>query len=325
MSHPALQLPVQSTTRTSPANDTHDDPVFVLPALPTDRDITLAVLAGLFTGAPDADCREIHLRHYTEDGLVNEGNKVDTQRILDAVPRILVWSMHGLACLTPEQAPCVVFDTALIPLIVHESVKLAALHGRFLATKPARAVRQSKLVAGQKERHAAAVLERDLVCAGLEQVLGPSVGDEFDPARDASSEAALCAGLRHLADVIDQTLTSGTDVERRQLTRRRLGAERAASLRAMADTLSGARIASTASPPPPAVTQRALDHQDGVVLVLLDALVDGMKLLRRACPLVERPTYGTLSGRYVTRPGGGRAPKSKEGAPDAPVAQPPVK
>ena len=325
MTHPALQLPVPAPTHASPANDTHEEPAFVLPALPADRDISLAVLAGLFTGPPDADCREIHLRHYTEDDLVEEGNKVDTQRILDAVPHILVWSMQGLACLTPTQAPCVVFDESLIPLIVHESVKLAGFQERFLATKPARAVRQSKLVAEQKERHTAAVLERDLVCAGLEQVLGPSVGDEFGPARDASSEAALCAGLRHLADVIDQTLKSGTDVERRQLTRRRLSAERAASLRAMADTLSGARIASTASPPPPPVTQRALDHQDGVVLVLLDALVDGMKLLRRACPLVERPRYGALSGRYATRPGGGRAPKSKEGAPDAPVAEPPVK
>ena len=238
----------------APANDATEAAPFDLPVLPSDQDITLAILAALFTAPPDADCRAIHLRHYTEDDLVNEGNKVDTQRILDAVPRILVWATHALAGLTRQQAQHVVLDTAILALIVHESVVLADLHARFLSAKPARVVRQSKLVAGQKERHAQAVLERDLVRAGLAQVLGPNVGKEFEPAQDASSEAALMAGLRHLADVIDQTFKTGADIERRQLQRRRLDADRAAALRAMADSLADARVASTASPPPPGVT-----------------------------------------------------------------------
>ena len=59
------------------------------------------------------------------------------------------------------------------------------------------------------------------------------------------------------------------------------------------------------------------------MLVLLDALIDGMKLARRALPLIERPVYGPLSGRYVTRPSGRGAKAQEPGTEDTPEATPP--
>lgn len=307
MTNPAHKLPVTLSTHTGdPANDTHDAPVFLLPALPLDGSITLATLAALFPTA-DAGCRAIHLRNHREADLVNEGNKVATPRILDAVPRLLVSVLRALARVTPAQADCIVIDTEILGVIVQESVKLADLHARFLASAPARSVRRASHDVVQRERHSAAVSERDLVRRGLAQVLGAAAVPELAPAQDASTDAALASGLTHLADLIDRTLAHGTPDEREQLARRRLAAPRATSLRAHAHALHATSTAATAAPPPRAVTQRELDHQDGVVLVLLDALVDGMLEAHRASPSIEKPDFATLTKRYRSRSGKRRA------------------
>jgi hypothetical protein len=142
---------------------------------------------------------------------------------------------------------------------------------------------------------------------GLAQVLGAAAVPELAPAQDASTDAALASGLTHLADLIDRTLAHGTPDEREQLARRRLAAPRATSLRAHAHALHATSTAATAAPPPRAVTQRELDHQDGMVLVLLDALVDGMLEAHRASPSIEKPDFATLTKRYRSRSGKRRA------------------
>ena len=77
-------------------------------------------------------------------------------------------------------------------------------------------------------------------------------------------------------------------------------------------------MASTAAPAPRAVTQRELDLQDGVVLVLLDALDEGMRQAHRASAAIELPEYGALAKRYRSR-SGKRSRKGDAGEVKAPV------
>jgi hypothetical protein len=210
----ALKLPeITPHTLHRPANDTNGEALFHLPALPLGQGITLAMLEALFPPS-DAGCRAIHLRCYSETDLVEEGNKVDTQHILDAVPHIVVSVTRTLTKLSSKQADCVVIDAEILGVIVHETTKLASLHGDFLASKPGRSVRRSALDVVQNETRKAALAERDLVRVGLSQVLGATTDAELAPAQDASSVAAVAQGLAHLADLIDRVLAKGTDDER---------------------------------------------------------------------------------------------------------------
>lgn len=310
-----------------PANDTRQSPVFFLPTLPADTTLTLAALVALF-GPCDKGCRTIHLRGHSDDDLVEEGNKVDTQRILDAVPRIVASTARTLARLTEAQAELVTLDPALLGVVLAESAVLEDTLRRFRQGATGAAVRKVALGNTHKTLRDGAIAQRDVVHRALTQVLGPTRSGELALAQDASDEHALAAGLDHLADVIDALLKDGSTVERAQLERRRTGAPRAQKLRALAAALRSAAGESAAAHTAEPVTQRALDLQDGRVLVLLDALVGSMQTANRANRAIEVPECSTLAGRYRSRPrserGKGRPRKSPDPnppeskAPDAP-------
>ena len=316
----AVQLPsVYSVPGSDPANDgAVSVRVFDLPTLPSDGTVTLRTLVQLFH-TPDADCRMIHLRAYTDDALVAEGVKVHSQRILDAVPRLVASVVRTLSGLTEAQAELVTLDPALFAVIVHETARLQTLYDAFVRGSASSSVRKVAHANVREELRVAALAQRDAVRTGLVQVLGAARANELALAQDASDDRALAAGLEHLADVIDRVCIDGSVAEKAQLERRWMSVARATKLRGMAASLRDAtdegRGAQTTEP----VTQRALDLQDGRVLVLLDALVGSMQTAHRANKAIELPDGATLASRYRSRP---RSARGKGRVGKAPAVNP---
>jgi hypothetical protein len=253
-------------------------------------------------GPPPADFAARTFRNALEADLVKGGTAVDSINVLEDVPRFVASALAIQEALSEPQRALVRFPPALLPLLVAEALQL-----RDLKTK--HDTQKSGDMAGKAQRNAEArramrdgIAERDLVYGSLRNALGDARLAEIDIVTGTADTAdKLAAGLEGLADFIDRVTKAHKD-DAVSLKEYGAGPERADALRAQAKTIRKLGKATAASGR--RVTQRALDLQDGRVLLLIGIVLRAFRAGRRADATLLVPELNRLTRLFETRPRG---------------------
>ena len=290
---------------------------FVFGALPAPGTATLASLLSVF-GAADEVTRALIFREIEDTDLVDDGAKVETSTILASVPTFLVSCASILGGLTVEQEGLVYLDPGLFGVLVDESEKLVVKKQHHDD-----AVRAEQSGQAAKEASAAAlthdaVLLRERTRAGLISALGGARRVVIDAAAGTVTEepARVATALDAIADLIaavhDPKAAGWTEGDRRATDRFCVGSAQVAALHAMAAAVRASSEA--AAKPTRSVTQRALDLQDGRVLLLVELVVRALRLGHRSSSAIAMPDLKQLAWKFSSRSGKRekKAPKPTE-------------
>jgi hypothetical protein len=294
---------------------------FVFSSLPAPGTATLATLRSVF-GIADEVSRTLLFRDIADTDLVEDGTRVETSTILTSVPTFLVSCASILGALTPEQEALVYLDPSIFGVLVDESEKLVVCkqhHDETVRTEKSGHAAQE--IDASTTAHDAALL-RERTRAGLISALGSSRRPLIDAAAGTSTEepalvaTALDALANLLAGIHDGTAPGWTDSDRSATDRFCVGSARIAVLRAEAEAVRKAGEAP--AKPTRTVTQRALDLQDGRVLLLIEIIVRALRLAHRSSSAIAMPDLKQLAWKFSSR--SGKRPKK---AAKAPVEAPP--
>ncbi|MFS8071967.1 MAG: hypothetical protein ACMG6S_36825, partial [Byssovorax sp.] len=288
---------------------------FVFGALPAPGTATLATLPAVF-GAADEVSRALLFRAADDSDLVDDGTKVETSTILNSVPTFLVSCAGILAGLTMEQEALVYLDPGVFGVLVDETGKLVArkkLHDDNVRAEKSGQVAQE---AGASSVARDAALLRERTRAGLVSALGSSRRTLIDTAAGTSTEdpALVGAALDALADLLsavhDPKVAGWTDGDRSATDRFCVGSEQITALRAAA--LAVGKVGEAPARPTRSVTQRALDLQDGRVLLLVEMIVRALRQAHRASTAIAMPDLKQLAWKFSSR--SGKRPKKGDKA-----------
>jgi len=290
---------------------------FTFGALPAPGTATLATLLPVF-GVADEVSRTLVFREADDTDLVADGAKVETSTILTSVPTFLVSCATILGGLTVEQEALVYLDPGIFGVLVDESEKLVVK--KQLHEDSARAEKSGQAaheVNASALTHDATLL-RERTRAGLISALGSARRAVIDAAAGTVTEepALVATALDAIADLIaavhDPKAVGWTDGDRRATDRFCVGSAQIAVLRATAAAVRTTTDA--AAKPTRSVTQRALDLQDGRVLLLVELVVRALRLGHRSNSAIAMPDLKQLAWKFSSRSGkrGKKAPKPTE-------------
>lgn len=235
-----------------------------------------------------------------EADLVEAGTAIDSVHVIDDVPRFVGSALTIQAALSPAQKELVRFPQALLPLLVQEAVTLRDLKAKHEAQKTGDAA--GKIERENKARQAMreGITERDTVRDSLRNALGDGRLDQLDAVTGTADTADnLAKGLEAIADFIDRVAKADPD-DAAALEDYRAGPDRAESLRERAKAVRALGQATATSAR--RVTQRALDLQDGRVLLLIGKVLRAFRAARRADPTILVPELNRLARMFENRP-----------------------
>lgn len=284
------------------------------PAAPQPITYTLDSLAKLL-GAPDATFASRTFRDVREDDLLEQGTRTDSQNILDDVPAFVGSALAIRESLSTAQRSHLLLPPALLAVLVAEAVALRS-------DKATHDVQKSRDAGGKVQRDEEAARERregiaarDLVYDGLKNALGSGVVPRLDAVvGTAETPEKLAGGMEALAGLIEDLVEKGDHEDVALLESYGLAEERAASLRAKAAKVRAAG-AVTASPTR-TVTQRALDLQDGRVLLVIEKVLRAFRAANRVDSSILVPPLGKIAWMFESRS------RSKPAAPEATAPAP---
>ncbi len=249
---------------------------------------------------PDDSLRRLLFRNYTEEMFYEWGVAATSEDIVADVPRFLSSSLRILASLSPARQKLVMLPPSIFAILADEATihaAMAASHGD-LSVGEAKALkeREDKL----KAEMGRGIATRDRVLGALRGALSAAQFSTLrSAASDASSPAALAKGLRAVAGFITDIFANGTGDDKAALVAFGADAAQAEELETSAKALDGL------APPKPAtgkrVSKRALDIQDGHVLVLMDIILRGFRLARRTDGSILSPELNRLATLFDTR------------------------
>jgi hypothetical protein len=261
-------------------------------------------------GPPDAALVALLLRAFSDETLAGYGSSVASERLLRATPTLVATTIQTLASLDDKSASLVHLPPEIFAAIVDEAEKVPALAAQVAAVTKKSAVSRSAWKVSHKTARRRAIAARDRIVRAVGAALGgPSQVETLKVAAgNADDDATLAQGLCDLADLLEQTLSTGTAIDRDALARFNIDGACVAQLRAAASAL---RVLGDAPTPPPYnALQRALDLQEGRVLALLDMVVGAMRSARASNKAIPLPELGPLQS-WLIPPRGKR--KSKGG------------
>lgn len=155
--------------------------------------------------------------------------------------------------------------------------------------------------------------QRNRILAGLRSALGDERVEQVrKAASDASSPDALVTGMNALARLIEDTTEKASDDDRAALAAFQAGAPRAVELRKKAAEIAEASKVTAAVDK--RVSKRALDIQDGRVLVLMDMIYRAFRLARRSDKSLLLPELNRLA--FLFSAGGGASSAKDNAAPN---------
>lgn len=288
---------------------------FVFGPLPAPGTVTLTTLPAVF-GAVDEVSRGLLFREANDSDLVDDGIQIDTTAILGSIPTFLVSCARILGALTLEQEALVYLDPGVFGVLVDETEKLAArkkIHDDSVRAEKSGQIAQE---ASASPLLRDAVLLRERTRTGLVSALGGSRRAVIDAAAGTSTEeplqvaAALDALANLLAAVHDSKSAGFAGADRGAATRFYLGPDRVVALRAVAKAVRA--VGEPPARPTRAVTQRALDLQDGRVLLLVGIIVRAFRQAHRASTAIALPDLKQLASRFASR--SGKRPKKAAAA-----------
>ncbi len=267
----------------------------------------LASLAATL-GEPDDAFRRLIFRNHKEQTFYEWGVQAETGNILSDMPRFVTSSLRILGGLDPARRELVLVPPEIFAVVVGESLALAAMnrdHGVVASDEDGdKTEREATL----KRVSSEGVGLRNRVIAGLRSAVGEERAETVrKAANDASSSDALMTGLKAVARFIDDTLKNGTDDDKAALEGFKVAAARGAELRAKAAEILEASTVTAGTGK--RVSKRALDIQDGRVLVLVEMIHRAFRLARRSDKSILMPELNRLASLFDT---GASAPVAKE-------------
>ena len=294
---------------------------FVFGALPAPGTATLATLPAVF-GDADEVARTLLFREADDSDLVDDGTKVETSTLLNSMPTFLVSCAGIFAGLTLEQEALVYLDPAIFGVAVDETGKLVAEKKRHDdAVRAEKSGHVAQEIGVSTIAHDGALL-RERTRAGLISVLGGSRRALIDTAAGTATEdpVLVATALDALADLLegvhDPAAASWTQADRAAADRFCLGSARVDALRAEATSVRAA--SSAPARPTRTASQRALDLQDGRVLLLVEQIVRALRQAHRANAAIAMPDLKQIAWKFSSR--SGKRAKKATGATIAPTA-----
>lgn len=263
-------------------------------------------LDGLYTIVGSVDERVVKalFAKADQDTMFGEGLRVDSQRILDAVPRFCGQAREIWANLTPQQKRLVVgYTSEFDPVLIRETIILRDLKARH--DDRFQACSGSRLRRKVEARQAAqdGITLRDQAVQSLRTMLGRTspewVGLE-DSIGTAETAEKLARGLEWLSQAMLEVRKSASPELLKLMDLTGLGADYASDLAAAAkavrDTAAAASLTPTADT---RVTQRQLDVQDGRVLYVVGLIYRAFRAANRRNPAILVPELGPLASFFV--------------------------
>ena len=222
------------------------------------------------------------------------GVQAETGNILVDMPRFVSSSLRILAGLDAARRELVLVPPRIFAVLVGEALALEAMnrdHGDVATDEDGdKAERETTL----KRLSSEGVALRNRVIAGLRSAVGDERAEKVrKAASDASSSDALMTGMKAVARFIDDMLKNGTNDDKAALEEFKAGAARSAELRAKAAEVLEASTVTAGTGK--RVSKRALDIQDGRVLVLVDMIHRAFRLARRSDKSILMPELNRLS------------------------------
>ncbi len=307
-----------------PARSTPPQKRFVFGALPAPGTATLATLPSVF-GAADEVFRTLLFRDADDSDLVDDGTKVETSTILNSVPTFLVSCAGILAGLTVEQEGLVYLDPGIFGVLVDETEKLVVEKKRHDdAVRAEKSGHVAQEISVSTLAHEGALL-RERTRAALISALGGSRRTLIDTAAGTATEdpALVAAALDAIADLLDAVhapkATGWTAADRAATDRFCVGSAQIALLRAEAESVRKASEAP--AKPTRTASQRALDLQDGRVLLLVEQIVRALRQAHRASTAIAMPDLKQIAWKFSSR-SGKRAKKTNKLTAGVTVASP---
>jgi len=274
-------------------------------------------------GAPDVSFATRAFRRAREAELVQAGTEVDSANVLEDVPRFVGSALSIWDALSPAQRQLVRFPSALLPLIVQEAIRLRDLKTKHDAQKVGDAAGRAERETKARQAMRDGIAERDMVYDSLRNALSDDRLDELDSVvGTADTHEKLARGLEALADFIDRVAKADPE-DALALDDYGAGPGRAHALRERANVVREHGQATATSTR--RVTQRALDLQDGRVLLLIGKIVRAFRAGRRADATILLPELNRLTRLFETRPrgkGGAKSEMETPAEPPAPAAEP---
>lgn len=277
------------------------------PTLPPGAHDLASLRAAL--GEPAEASRRVLLRHQNEASFFEWGVCAQTGDILADVPRFVSSSLHILAALDANRQSMVLVPPQAFAVLVDEALTLETMSRTHTEVATSEASGKTDREVTLKRRMSEGITLRDRVMGSLKSAAGDSALSQIrKPATDASSPEALARGLNAVAAFIEETLTTGTEDDKTALAAFNAGAPRAAELRAAAASVLEASKVTAATGK--RVSQRALDIQDGRVLVLIEVVLRAFRLARRSDRSILLPELNRLALLFEARSSNG-SPKEE--------------
>lgn len=251
-------------------------------------------------GKPNEELRRLVFRNEREEDLATEGARVDSLNILSDLPRFVASALRVLAGLRSEQQSLFKLPPGLFALLVDEATTLARMKFTHDAAATASAGDKADREAVLRRVMREGVARRELLVGALGHALGSEAMRRIDVLTgDASSPDNLVKGLHALASFIDGVLKDGSPDDKAALELWDAGESAADGLRGQATLVLDASRAT--APAARRTSQRALDIQDGRVLLLVDHVLRAFRLARRSDRSILLPELNRIAWMFETR------------------------
>jgi len=264
----------------------------------SDKTYDLDSLAKLL-GEPDKAFATRTFSTVDEAALVEQGTRIDSQNVLDDMPRFTGSALAISAALAPSQQPLLRLPAQIYPLLIHEARALREKKALHDSQGTGRAADKASRETAERAAMVAGIAQRDSVYDGVRNALGNGVVQELDAVVGRADTAqTLAKGHDGLAAFIDRKSKASPD-NAAALKDYKVGPAAAEQLRKSAANLR--KVGKVTAAPGRRVTQRALDLQDGRVLVLVEKILRAFRAARRADPTILEPELNKLAWMFETR------------------------
>ena len=279
-----------------------------VPVLP-DGAHTLATLEAAL-GKPDEGVRRLLLRNSTEQDFYEWGVSAETGNILADIPRFVSSAVRILGALDAKRRELVLVPATIFAVLVAEARVLEGMSLDHQAVTSSEVGGKSDRELTLKRLSSEGVALRNRVLTGLRNAVGDTRLEQVRKAgSDASTSDALATGLHAVAAFITQLASQGTDDDRAALDLFQVDPARAEELKKKAaEIVEAAQVTASTSK---RVSKRALDIQDGRVLVLVDMVYRAFRVARRTDKSLLLPELNRLSFLFDS---GGPATATKDDA-----------
>jgi hypothetical protein len=264
-------------------------------------------------GLSNEPLRKALFQNVSEAVLVETGTSIDSQSLLDDIPRFVSSMIEIRKALSPSQRGLLKLPEGIPALLIAEATALRTLHAEHLdaAVQGAGSKAQRESESRRESREGIAL--RDLVYDALRSAVGAEGMSEIDAiSGTAETSEALAKGLSSLADHVRRLQKAGGD---KRLLLEEFGVDEACAATLEQKAVRVRKAGEAVAAPTKRVTQRKLDLQDGRVAHLIGVALRAFRAARRADASILVPELRKSAWLFEVRSGRARASKDAPSPP----------